>query len=61
MSKITIWKNYHSDGWQPEDYETEQEAVDAILTGEFLSPIRITREVKLKIEVAPPHNKGSKE
>jgi hypothetical protein len=46
MSKIyTVWVDYGSEGWTPNDFETEKECIDFIMDGTNAgSRLRITEQ-----------------
>jgi len=51
MGKIyTVWVDYGSEGWQPNDFETEQECFDYILSGDSVgSKMRITEQREIAL------------
>lgn len=51
---ITVWLNYHSEGWQPRDFDSEAEAVAFITDGHNYQPIRITTDAALNELLIPP-------
>jgi len=49
MGKYTVWINYGMEGWQPNDFETADEALKFIQGGNIYGAFRITGEVILKL------------
>jgi len=51
MSKIyTVWVDYGLEGWQPNDFETEEQCIEFILSGQpFVSKLRITEQKTITI------------
>jgi hypothetical protein len=50
MSKIyTIWVDYGLEGWRPNDFDDEEEAIEFVMAGDFYGQIRITEQKSIKI------------
>lgn len=50
--KCTVWRNYHDEGWSPEEFEDEAAAAEFIRKGTH-SEVRVTRDLSLKIVEEP--------
>jgi len=52
MNKVyTVWVDYGSEGWRPNDFETEQECIQYIIDGKVIgSKIRVTEQRKIILQ-----------
>ncbi len=44
---VTVWLNYGCEGWHPNEFESEEQALEFIRCGGALAEFRITREMQL--------------
>jgi len=56
---ITVWVDYGSEGWQPQDCATDAEAIEIILGGNLSGRIRVTRDVPLSLAPAEKETPGA--
>lgn len=51
MNKIyTVWVNYGLEGWKPNDFETEAEAIEYVISGQACSEMRITNQLSITLQ-----------